>query len=771
MKQDDEYLNQILDKDMDIEKTYYEFLLNNLKYTTKYETLEQCIDTSDKLIRENLKKLYQISCSDEKEEVSELVKNYTEKNIEKMLNFFDKDDKKTLSNMIKMDNINKTKKNIKLITKMCKLGLCFKIKNNEDAEFYIPQEIKEIVNKTVKNIDKETHIKKIRNIINMCGVIKDDELYKIYRENYDININYKDFNFYVNGLEIIFGNFYKNKNCYVYYLITKDKAEKFLEIQKENECNSFDMNDRSVIDLYNMGEHPISPIGMELLEYVKSFEPDIEENMPLQITRMIREQLQFDANKILKEVHEYIPILSNSNKTLIMEYIIRMYHDTRLYKYRGFKPFEIGAYLTDEEIDKIEDNLEIKFKDRDFLRLADIYPDYLSEKYGKVEEDGTISYTKTIYFKQYNINKSKKFVTYLAQKTQADLENLCEVYCMKNKIERLSNRKELLIEYIEENKEEILKHNFATLEESEFSFINDVIKHEGYMELVKKDLDNDFFNLLDNLIKKGFIFTREIERNKEEIIQVHIPKDTLKIIKNLFNTYNTKKILDLRNLLGGIAYSYGVITKTQARKIVSIVKSDYLNYFDEFADIINYNGNTKYCMMFTNIVEDELLSIENLGVHFIQQLLEKEGEYKIYTYNDYIELTNLTYERRTSAYKKLRKYVQENFTNYNEFLDIEDLIDSYHFERQKNELTARFDLNKNIKDHFTVKDPNENLIYCKLINMIIDVSDQMPQWDLKGNIKEKNIPKEEKEERKIGRNELCPCGSGKKYKKCCGRNA
>ena len=24
--------------------------------------------------------------------------------------------------------------------------------------------------------------------------------------------------------------------------------------------------------------------------------------------------------------------------------------------------------------------------------------------------------------------------------------------------------------------------------------------------------------------------------------------------------------------------------------------------------------------------------------------------------------------------------------------------------------------------------------------------------------------------KKIGRNELCPCGSGKKYKKCCGRN-
>jgi hypothetical protein len=28
-----------------------------------------------------------------------------------------------------------------------------------------------------------------------------------------------------------------------------------------------------------------------------------------------------------------------------------------------------------------------------------------------------------------------------------------------------------------------------------------------------------------------------------------------------------------------------------------------------------------------------------------------------------------------------------------------------------------------------------------------------------------------REQPKIGRNEPCPCGSGKKYKKCCGREA
>lgn len=32
-----------------------------------------------------------------------------------------------------------------------------------------------------------------------------------------------------------------------------------------------------------------------------------------------------------------------------------------------------------------------------------------------------------------------------------------------------------------------------------------------------------------------------------------------------------------------------------------------------------------------------------------------------------------------------------------------------------------------------------------------------------------NWPKPTEADKKIGRNEPCPCGSGKKYKKCCGR--
>jgi SWIM/SEC-C metal-binding protein len=34
-----------------------------------------------------------------------------------------------------------------------------------------------------------------------------------------------------------------------------------------------------------------------------------------------------------------------------------------------------------------------------------------------------------------------------------------------------------------------------------------------------------------------------------------------------------------------------------------------------------------------------------------------------------------------------------------------------------------------------------------------------------------NTPTQKVAEKKVGRNEPCPCGSGKKYKKCCGSSA
>ena len=70
------------------------------------------------------------------------------------------------------------------------------------------------------------------------------------------------------------------------------------------------------------------------------------------------------------------------------------------------------------------------------------------------------------------------------------------------------------------------------------------------------------------------------------------------------------------------------------------------------------------------------------------------------------------------------------------------------------------------------------LLYKNMVDCNADWLYNLPQWDsLIDENRRKELYKEQKasgtihkEDRKVGRNDPCPCGSGKKYKYCCGRN-
>ncbi|CDI48208.1 SEC-C metal-binding domain-containing protein [Clostridium tetani] len=68
-------------------------------------------------------------------------------------------------------------------------------------------------------------------------------------------------------------------------------------------------------------------------------------------------------------------------------------------------------------------------------------------------------------------------------------------------------------------------------------------------------------------------------------------------------------------------------------------------------------------------------------------------------------------------------------------------------------------------------------LYLNMLDAKADYLYNLPQWDAIFSIKKrKEIHTEWKNsktvvnENKVGRNDPCPCGSGKKYKKCCGKN-
>ena len=95
-------------------------------------------------------------------------------------------------------------------------------------------------------------------------------------------------------------------------------------------------------------------------------------------------------------------------------------------------------------------------------------------------------------------------------------------------------------------------------------------------------------------------------------------------------------------------------------------------------------------------------------------------------------------------------------------------------------------INESLKEENPIEEMEEDTVVSlafdkeKLYkNMVAAKADwlyELPQWDsILSEEKRKELYKEQKEsgtirkEKKIGRNDPCPCGSGKKYKKCCGR--
>ena len=75
-----------------------------------------------------------------------------------------------------------------------------------------------------------------------------------------------------------------------------------------------------------------------------------------------------------------------------------------------------------------------------------------------------------------------------------------------------------------------------------------------------------------------------------------------------------------------------------------------------------------------------------------------------------------------------------------------------------------------------VLDINLEKLYFNMLEAKAEYLYTLPQWDgIFSPEKRKEIQKAYREstivrnENKVGRNDACPCGSGKKYKKCCGK--
>lgn len=91
-------------------------------------------------------------------------------------------------------------------------------------------------------------------------------------------------------------------------------------------------------------------------------------------------------------------------------------------------------------------------------------------------------------------------------------------------------------------------------------------------------------------------------------------------------------------------------------------------------------------------------------------------------------------------------------------------------------LKNQYDLETVEADTTLELDINLETLYYNMLDAKAEYLYKLPQWDgIFSEEKREEIQKQYKESKivrnsdKVGRNDACPCGSGKKYKKCCGK--
>lgn len=147
----------------------------------------------------------------------------------------------------------------------------------------------------------------------------------------------------------------------------------------------------------------------------------------------------------------------------------------------------------------------------------------------------------------------------------------------------------------------------------------------------------------------------------------------------------------------------------------------------------------------TNIVDNNFIKIP---------LLEEKQkmEYKV--------IDNL--DKLTIKMEKIKKNIEDICSNYNINEDDKDELFLYILYGFYNK-----DLLIEVLEDSNTRMSKDKL--NKLYNELYEQSKEINCWRLNGYSKKESMLLISGETKKIGRNDLCPCGSGLKYKKCCGK--
>ena len=262
----------------------------------------------------------------------------------------------------------------------------------------------------------------------------------------------------------------------------------------------------------------------------------------------------------------------------------------------------------------------------------------------------------------------------------------------------------------------------------------------GYI-YVTEDKDVIVDNNIKNIFEK--IQTNQFKKDRQ---RYQLINDYCDAAINLYGICSINKIIEIINELNNIN-----VTKEEMEYFLS----------STFLDIECENGY---------FYESRIPILQNSDLFYqnIKFLFESQSSkpYYVPAKEEFLKYKDLFYFEKNKEYNNLHKYIYKKTCNKN----LTDMICTKIHQNCSDQMSLQktFD---DLEEFNVLFDSDEDAQI--FIDMIVKLSNNTRLKSNRGHtpleISKLKSNLTSQTHKKIGRNDLCPCGSGKKYKKCCGK--
>lgn len=274
-------------------------------------------------------------------------------------------------------------------------------------------------------------------------------------------------------------------------------------------------------------------------------------------------------------------------------------------------------------------------------------------------------------------------------------------------------------------------------------------------------------------LEKTLIIEEAIIDNEKNEIYIYFNDNMENRFSKFINSKNEKQIKknqEMVDLILNIVNTYGII---QVDYELSNMLNDLLEEeidVDYLIELIDYNIDIRRNTYIPNCDTDLFLVSNNLynPQEIIGERRKRNLDYKKFT-KDELKYNNLeSLIKRDDAQKAIKLLKDINY-------EMPKLLVKAFI------LKIMCSVQIDVKDFINVENLKfDNIDQAnKYLQLMMNLHNNIPHYALYGyspnelmkiQIEEIKKQEESSKNKKIGRNDPCPCGSGKKYKNCCGRN-